>query len=54
MMYKTPTELPAGYLDMLQPLTAWLMRQLIAAYDDGYTAGRADERLLTLRSVQTK
>lgn len=52
MMYKTPTELPAGYLEMLQPLTEWLMRQLVAAYDDGYSAGRADERLLALRRVQ--
>jgi hypothetical protein len=52
MMHKTPTELPAGYLEMLQPLTEWLMRQLVAAYDDGYTAGRADERLLAMRRVK--
>jgi hypothetical protein len=52
MMYKTPTELPAGYLEMLQPLTEWLMRQLVAAYDDGYSAGRADERLLAIRKVK--
>lgn len=52
MMYKAPTELPAGYLEMLQPLAEWLMRQLVAAYDDGYTAGRADERLLAMRKVK--
>ena len=49
MMYKQPTELPAGYLEMLQPLAEWLKQQLIAAYDDGYTAGRADERLIVIR-----
>ena len=52
MMYQQPTELPAGYLEMLQPLTEWLQRQLVAAYDDGYTAGRADERLLAMRKVK--
>lgn len=52
MLYKKPTELPAGYLEMIQPLAEWFMRQLVAAYDDGYSAGRADERLLTLRRVQ--
>lgn len=51
MQYNKPTELPAGYLDVLQPLTEWLMRQLVAAYDDGYTAGRADERLTAIRRV---
>lgn len=49
MKYSQPKELPAGYLEVLQPLTEWLMRQLVAAYDDGYSAGRADERLLTIR-----
>lgn len=52
MMYKAPTELPAGYLEMLQPLAEWLMRKLVSAYDDGYTAGRADERLLAMRKVK--
>ena len=52
MMYKTPTELPAGYLEMLQPLAEWFMRQLVSAYDDGYTAGRADERLLAICKVK--
>lgn len=36
----------------MQPLTEWLMKQLVAAYDDGYTAGRADERLLSMRRVK--
>lgn len=52
MQYNQPKELPAGYLEMLQPLTVWLMRQLVAAYDDGYTAGRADERLLHMRRTK--
>lgn len=52
MQYNQPKELPAGYLEMLQPLTVWLMRQLVTAYDDGYTAGRADERLLHMRRTK--
>jgi hypothetical protein len=51
MQYSQPKELPAGYLEMLQPLTEWLMRQLVAAYDNGYSDGRADERLITIRRV---
>ena len=27
MMYKAPTELPAGYLEMLQPLAEWLLHR---------------------------
>ena len=52
MQYSQPKELPAGYLEMLQPLTEWLMRQLVSAYDDGYIAGRADERLLAMHKVK--
>lgn len=52
MMYQKPNELPAGFLEVLQPLSEWLMRQQVAAYDAGYSAGRADERLLSLRSVK--
>lgn len=52
MQYSQPKELPAGYLEMLQPLTEWLMKQLVAAYDSGYSAGRADERLLTMRRAK--
>lgn len=52
MQYSQPNELPAGYLEVLQPLTEWLMKQLIAAYDSGYSAGRADERLISMRCVK--
>lgn len=52
MQYSQPKELPAGYLEMLQPLTEWMMRKLVSAYDDGYTAGRADERLLSMHKVK--
>lgn len=52
MMYQQPNELPAGFLEVLQPLSEWLMRQQVAAYDAGYSVGRADERLLSLRSVK--
>lgn len=52
MQYSQPKELPAGYLEMMQPLAEWFMRQLVAAYDSGYSAGRADERLLALRRAK--
>lgn len=40
--YKAPAELPAGFYEIIQPLAVWMMRQLVAAYDDGYSAGRLD------------
>jgi hypothetical protein len=40
--FKRPAELPAGFLEIIQPLAEWMMRQLVAAYDDGYSAGRMD------------
>lgn len=40
--YKSPAQMPGGFLETLQPLADWLMRQLVAAYDSGYTDGRAD------------
>ena len=40
--YATPSQMPGGFWDILQPLADWVMRQLVAAYDRGYTDGRAD------------
>lgn len=40
--YKSPAQMPGGFWETLQPLADWLMRQLVAAYDSGYTDGRAD------------
>lgn len=40
--YEQPAQLPAGFLEVVQPLADWTMRQLISAYDDGYSAGRMD------------
>lgn len=40
--YNTPDQMPGGFWETLQPLADWLMRQLVAAYDSGYTDGRAD------------
>lgn len=40
--YATPDQMPGGFWDILQPLASWVMRQLVAAYDRGYTDGRAD------------
>lgn len=40
--FNPPEELPGGFLEIIQPLADWVMRQLVAAYDDGYSAGRMD------------
>lgn len=40
--YRTPDQMPGGFWDILQPLADWVMRQLVDAYDRGYTDGRAD------------
>lgn len=40
--YKAPAEIPAGFFEIIQPMIAWMMRQLVAAYDSGYSAGRLD------------
>lgn len=40
--YSSPDQMPGGFWETLQPLAAWLLRQLRAAYDRGYTDGRAD------------
>lgn len=40
--YNPPAQMPGGFWETLQPLADWLMRQLVAAYDSGYTDGRAD------------
>lgn len=40
--YHAPVELPGGFCEVVQPLAEWVMRQLVAAYDDGYSTGRMD------------
>ena len=48
--FKRPAQLPAGFLEVVQPMAEWMMKQLISAYDDGYSAGRMDAaRLETMR-----
>lgn len=44
--YCKPTELPAGFFEVCQPLAAWVMRSLVDAYDNGYSAGRTDSAIL--------
>lgn len=47
--YKQPEALPAGFLEVVQPLAAWFFKQLVQAYDEGYTAGRSDAGYLALQ-----
>lgn len=48
--FKRPSQLPAGFLEVVQPMAEWMMQQLVAAYDSGYSDGRLDqERVQTMR-----
>lgn len=48
--FKRPAQLPAGFFEVMQPIAEWMMRQLVAAYDSGYSDGRLDqERVQTMR-----
>ena len=48
--FKRPAQLPAGFFEVVQPMAEWIMRQLVAAYDSGYSDGRLDqERVQTMR-----
>lgn len=44
--YHAPQELPSGFCERLAPLGQWVLQALASAYDDGYTAGRADAAAL--------
>ena len=52
--YQQPEALPAGFLEVVQPIAQWFFTQLVMAYDDGYTAGRTDASWLALKSMKTK
>ena len=44
--YHAPQELPSGFCERLAPLGQWVLQALVSAYEDGYTAGRADAAAL--------
>lgn len=48
--YRAPTELPAGFYEVCQPLAAWVLKSLVDAYDNGYSAGRTDCALLAAQA----
>lgn len=48
--YCKPTELPAGFYEVCQPLAAWVLKSLVDAYDNGYSAGRTDSALLAAQA----
>lgn len=49
--YKQPEALPAGFLEVVQPIAAWFFKQLVQAYDEGYTAGRSDASYLAVQQL---
>lgn len=52
--FKRPAQLPAGFFEVMQPIAEWMMRQLVAAYDSGYSDGRLDqERVQTMRHTKS-
>ena len=52
--YQQPEALPAGFLEVVQPIAEWFFKQLVKAYDDGYTAGRTDATWLALKNLNVK
>lgn len=52
--YNKPTELPAGFFEVCQPLAAWVLKSLVDAYDDGYSAGRTDSAILAAQAKRAK
>ena len=52
--FKRTAQLPAGFFEVMQPIAEWMMRQLVAAYDSGYSDGRLDqERVQTMRHTKS-
>ena len=52
--YNKPTELPAGFYEVCQPLAAWVLKSLVDAYDNGYSAGRTDSAILAAQAKRVK
>lgn len=52
--YSKPTELPAGFFEVCQPLAAWVLKSLVDAYDNGYSAGRTDSAILAAQIKKAK
>ena len=52
--YSKPTELPAGFFEVFQPLAAWVLKSLVDAYDNGYSAGRTDSAILAAQAKRVK
>lgn len=52
--YNKPTELPAGFFEVCQPLAAWVLKSLVDAYDNGYSAGRTDSAILAAQAKRLK
>lgn len=52
--YNKPTELPAGFFEVCQPLAAWVLKSLVDAYDNGYSAGRTDSAILAAQAKRAK
>ena len=49
--YDKPDALPAGFLEIIQPIAGWFFAELVKAYDNGYSAGRNDEVLVQMKSI---
>lgn len=49
--YKPPEALPAGFFEVVQPIAEWFFKQLVQAYDDGYSTGRTDAGYLAIKRM---
>lgn len=49
-----PVELPAGFMEIIQPFAAWIMKELVNAYDNGYSNGRLDAARIEVMKIERK
>lgn len=52
--YSAPDALPAGFLEIIQPIASWFFKELVTAYDNGYRAGRADAAVAHIKELDRK
>lgn len=50
--YQPPQELPPGFLEIVQPLASWMMKELVTAYDNGYSTGRMDAARIEVMKME--
>ena len=52
--FSEPQELPSGWWEATKPLAEWVLNNLKAAYNSGYSMGQISGQLDTLRSLRKR